>query len=112
MGMYMFINESERKRMKTIEDKEINEVFQEALKYCPSLLIQQNNTLKRVKRFLSSKIVESASFTVYHDEPAYDGSAYQARYQICGSGDRSIVFAYLYGIINGGLAEQRKLNQK
>ena len=104
MGMYMYITQWERERMKSVYlDEELNNEFQEALKYDDSLLIGSREVL--TKRFLRPTKVETR-YQIYHDcDPK--GSPYQARYQISGSGSKEIVIAYLHGIINGALAIQK-----
>jgi hypothetical protein len=36
MGMYMYVSEQDRTTKREVEDNEVNEEFQEALKYDPS----------------------------------------------------------------------------
>lgn len=98
MGMYMYVSEQDRTTKRKVEDMQINAEFQEALKYDPSLMIEQSNQV--IKKGLFKKEIVPF-FQIYHETPAHDGSAYQARYQISGSGDKRIVIAYLHGIING-----------
>ena len=96
--MYMYVSEQDRITKRRVEDKEVNEEFQEGLKYDTSLMIEQTNRV--VKRgWFKKEIVPF--FQVYHETPAHDGTAYQARYQLSGSGEKRIVVAYLHGIING-----------
>lgn len=93
----MYVSEQDRTEKRKVSDKEVDESFQEALKYDPSLMIEESHVFKKTlfgKRAISF-------FHLYHETPAYDGSAYQARYQISGSGERKTVLAYLHGIING-----------
>ena len=100
MGMYMYVSEQDRVTKRKVSDEELNEIFQEALKYDPSLMIEE--VLRRIKKgwFKSTPTVEYV-YNIYHETPAHDGSAYQARYQFSGSGDKRTVTAYLHGIING-----------
>lgn len=98
MGMYMYVSEQDRITKRKVEDKEVNEELQEALKYDPSIMIVQNNQTIRKGLFKKETV---PFFEVYHETPARDGFAYQARHQISGSGNRRIVIAYLHGIING-----------
>lgn len=105
--MYRFITEAETRRLKSVSDKELNEVFQDALEIDDTILIEENTILVHHGLF-SRKRISKTTYTVYHESRAYDGSAYQARYQTCASGDASIVFAYLFGIINGGLAVRKE----
>lgn len=107
MGIYIFITEEETRRLKSVSDKELNDVFQEALAFNDTILIEENTRLVH-EGWISRKRVTKTTYTVYHESRSHDGSAYQARYQTCGSGDASIVFAYLFGIINGGLAVRKE----
>lgn len=84
-------------------DNDLNELFQEALHYCPSLMISEYTRTKYVG-FFKRKELETR-YTLYHEVPALDGSPYQARHQVCGSGSKDIVTAYLFGVINGALAQ-------
>lgn len=98
MGMYMYVSEQDRITKRKVDDKDVNEEFQEALKHDPSLMIEQNNRVVK-KGWFKKEVVPF--FQIYHETPAHDGTAYQARYQFSGSGDKRIVTAYLHGIING-----------
>ena len=96
--MYIYVSEKDRTTKRKVEDKEVNAEFQEALKYDSSLMIEQSNRV--VKRgWFKKEIVPY--FQIYHETPAHNGTAYQARYQISGSGEKRILVAYLHGIING-----------
>lgn len=100
MGMYIYVTELDRKMKRKVSDKELDETFQEALKYDPSLMIEE--VLKRIKkRWFKGAPTAEYVYNIYHETPAHDGSAYQARYQFSGSGEKRIVMAYLHGIING-----------
>lgn len=104
--MYRFITEEETRRLKSVSDKELNDVLQDALGFDDTILIEENTWLVQ-RGWFSRKRVAKTTYTVYHESRAHDGSAYQARYQTCASGDASIVFAYLFGIINGGLSVRK-----
>ena len=105
MGMYMYISEEETKRMKeVIQDEEVNELLQEALQYNDTLLIEANYFYRKkegYKGWLLGKKEKDFEYQVYHESRAFDGTAYQARYQLFGSSKRQVM-NYLYGIINGG----------
>jgi hypothetical protein len=109
MGAYIFILKEDRVAMRSVSQSEVNEIFQEALQLCPSLMISERWQTKRVRRklFKFDEVV-IWSYTIYHEHPSYDGSPYQARVQQCACGDKTIVSAYLYGIINGALAQRNK----
>jgi len=98
MGMYIHVSEQDRIAKRQVEDKDVDVEFQEALKYDPSLMIEQSNRIMK-KGWFKKEVVPF--FQIYHETPAHDGSAYQARYQFSGSGDKRIVTAYLHGIVNG-----------
>lgn len=103
MSAYIFISDSDKVKMSSVDDKDVNALFKEASEHDPSLLIEQRTHV--TKKWFSETIEQR--FSVYHESPAFDGSAYQARYSMCGSGSKDVVIAYLYGIINGSFANQR-----
>lgn len=96
--MYMYVSEQDRLTKRKVEDKEVNQEFQEALKYDSSLMIEQSNRVIKKGWFKKESV---PFFQIYHEAPAHNGSAYQARYQMSGSGEKRTVIAYLHGIING-----------
>lgn len=102
MGLYTYITETDRINMRKVKDIDVNELFQEALKHDKSLMMTER--VETIKEGLFRKPKKVSYFTVYHETPAFDGSAYQARFQSSASGSKSIVVAYLYGIINGALS--------
>lgn len=99
MGLYIYISEQDRVTKRKVEDEYVNQEFQEALKYDPSLMIEQKTIVVK-SGWLKTKT--ATIFDIYHETPAHDGSAYQARCQFSGSGEKNIVIAYLHGIINCG----------
>lgn len=105
MGLYIFISEQDRVSKRTVADLDVNEAFQLALQYDPSLMIEQYEYTER--SFFKTKTKNL--FNVYHETPAHDGTAYQAITQMSASGERAGVIAYLHGIINGALAKERNL---
>lgn len=101
----MYLTDNDRKSMKSVEDQELNEVFQEALEYDPSLLINSwNNT---IKRFWRKNKLETV-YQIYHDDD-YTKPPYQARYQLSACGNSNVIKTYLYGIMNGSIARDEKL---
>lgn len=88
--------------MRKVKDINVNELFQEALDYDHSLMMSERIEVK--KRGFFKKPIEISYFTVYHETPAHDSSPYQARIQSSASGSKTVVIAYLYGIINGALS--------
>jgi hypothetical protein len=102
------VSDQDRITKRVVKDKDVNEDFQEALKHDSSLMIEENYHLKKNGWFGKKERV--AWYQIYHETPAYDGSAYQAIYHTSGSGEKRIVIAYLHGIINGSTASVR--NQK
>lgn len=104
MAAYMYLTESDRKKLiEPLPDEDVNEAFQEALKYDNSLLITSYHVLRKS---LLRKTTTETMYQLYHD-CAPDKPAYQARYQISASGKKNSVIAYLHGIINGALAQSR-----
>lgn len=100
MGCYMYINEYDQKSKRVVEDKEINNLLQEALKYDKSLMISSHSYYERKSIFhKKQKIV---FYTLFHEVFDKNGNSFfQAREQFSGSGRKEVVLAYLYGIING-----------
>lgn len=103
----MFVSNEDRISKRKVSDKEINEEFQEALKHDRSLMIEERQHV--IKRGWFGKKEAFTFYQLFHETPAFDGTAYQARYQISGSGKKEVVTAYLHGIINGAIA---KTNEK
>jgi hypothetical protein len=93
--------------MRKVEDREIQELFNEALQHDKSLLISERCVIKKTGLFFKSK--EETEYSIYHQTFLDSGiSAHEARAQISASGSKAIAMAYLFGIINGSLARQRK----
>jgi len=106
MGMYMYVSEQDRITKRKVSDVALNEEFQEALKYCPSLMIEERKEVFDYTWLGKPKY--RTVYQLFHETPAFDGSAYQARYQMSGSGNKETVIAYLHGIINGCAYQQGK----
>lgn len=104
MGMYIYINNEDRITKRKVKDESVNLEFQEALKHEPNLMIEEYETVQ--KRIFRKNIVKTM-YNILHEAPAFDSSAYQARYQFSGSGSKEIVIAYLHGIINGAIAQNQ-----
>ena len=106
MGIYIYLSEQQRKDWRTVKDKELNELFQEALGHDMTLMISEETCEE--KEHWWGKPVEKVYYTVYHEIFLKNGHpAYEAKHQIWGSGDRWVVLAYLCGIINGSLISYR-----
>jgi len=102
MGLYIYVSNEDRITKRNISDALVNKEFQVALIHDPSLMIEEH-IHKIVKGVFKKRIEDKTTYSVYHETPAHDGSAYQARLQMSGSGDKQIVIAYLHGIINGSV---------
>lgn len=100
MGIYIFVSDEDRTIKRKVTDVGVDTEFQEALKCDPSLMIHEN-IRKVIKGVFKKRIEDKTTYTIYHETPASDGTPYQARLQQSGSGDKTIVIAYLHGIING-----------
>jgi hypothetical protein len=114
MGLYMFINEQDRSRLRKVSDPSLNEEFQEALKYHPLLMIEEY-PVRRKRTFWSKwfkRPEPEMHYQLYHETPSWDGSPYQARYQISASGKKKTVIAYLHGIINGAVYQIESIKPK
>ncbi len=85
--------------MKNVDDDSIQKVFNEALKYDNSLLISSRVNYFRKCFFCKSK--EVIHYTIMHETHPNSETAYQAKIQYCAMGNKYVVLAYLYGIING-----------
>lgn len=99
MGLYQYITHQDRISMKIVKDKYLQEAFDEALKYDNSLLISSH--IHYEKKCFFSKWKEVIHYTIMHETHPKSETPYQARVQSSAMGDKSIIFAYLYGIING-----------
>jgi len=100
MGCYMYINENDQKNYRIVEDKEINDLLQEALKYDKSLMISSHSYYQRKSIFHKKKQIKW--YSVYHECFGKNGNShFEAREQMSACGKKEIVLAYLYGIING-----------
>ena len=115
MGMYIYVTDNDVKRMKTVNsNKELNEQLQEALQVDSSLLIKETTYYTRKKGYkgwLLGEKEKNYRYTLYHESPAFDGSPYQALHMFCANDDLKTMFAYLFGIINGGSAMKLKLKE-
>lgn len=114
MGLYRYITEEEIRQLKTVKDETLNEILQEALKYDDSLLVEEQICLvQKAKVFPPRKEIKGTIYTVYHESPSFDGSAYQAQYMSFATNvDRNIVAVYLFGIINCGLKARKDSNNE
>jgi len=105
MGCYIYINENEQKNKRTVEDIELNELLQEALKYDKTIMLSSYSVYERKSLFDKKKAI--VHYSLYHEIFNSKGeSMMEARQQISGSGKKEIVSAYLYGIINGANADK------
>lgn len=110
--MYIFVNKADLVNMRSVSDIELNNLFKEAISYCNRLMIEEVHGFKKVRKSIfKTETISHITYNVYHETPAFDGSAYQAMYMSCASGDAEKVSAYLYGIINGALSQINALNQ-
>jgi len=94
MGQYIYLSEFDRVKMKKVEDQELMSVFNEALLRDSSLLISMYHAFEKHGLIRRKKLVHK--YTIYHECEGYG----QARVMQCASGTKSVVMAYLYGIIN------------
>ena len=105
MGCYIYINENEQKSKRNVEDKELNELLQEALKYDKTIMLSSYSVYEKKSLFDKKKAI--VHYSLYHEIFNDKGeSMMEARQQISGSGKKEIVSAYLYGIINGANADK------
>lgn len=103
----MYVSNEDRITKRKVTDAMVNEEFQEALKYDPSLMIEEHPH-KIIKGVFKKRVEDRTQYSIYHETPAHDGTAYQARLQGSGSGEKKIVIAYLHGIINGVIHRELK----
>jgi hypothetical protein len=99
MGLYIYINAEDSIRMRKVTDKNLNNLFQEALKYDPSIMISEHVQTRRVG--VRRKTEAYSTYSVFHEMSPFKGLPFEARLQSSASGDASVVVAYLHGIING-----------
>jgi len=111
MGLYMYVSNEDRITKRKVSDEIVNEEFQEALKHDPSLMIEEHKPVFKRKLFSywAKNREPETTYSIYHETPAWDGSAYQARLQGSGSGTRKVVIAYLHGIINGSVHREMEV---
>lgn len=110
MGCYMYINECDQKSKRKVEDKDVNDLFQEALQYDKSLMISEHFHIIRKPLFYKNKEVKL--YTIYHEVfNNYGKSMFEAREQFSGSGKKEVTMAYLYGIINGYNKAKDEINK-
>jgi len=102
MGLYMYISDADRVNMRKTQDPEVCQLLAHALRHDPSLMVSESS--RTVKNWFG-KTHKFSRFAVYHECFQPDGSpAYEARQQYTASGEKQVVIAYLYGIINGSNA--------
>ena len=105
MGIYIYIDQQDRINMRKVANPELQELFNEALKYDESLMICEG---VRYKKRMLFGYKEFPHYQIYHDQHGQNEPPFQARQQITASGSVEIVTAYLYGIINGALHSKNK----
>lgn len=111
MGLYAYIDDYDRINMRVVSDKEIQELFSEAIQLDETLMI--DTTYYNESNGLFRKPNTKAYYTVYHECFMNGKPMYQARQQMSASGSKQLVMAYLYGIINGSHAYlSQRLNQQ
>lgn len=104
MGMYIYVTEEQTQEMKKVNDSYLNELLQEALLHDNTILLEENYYYVKSKWWLfNRKRKKKFRYTIYHESRASDGSAYQAQYMLCAGNEKRMVFAYLFGIINGAI---------
>lgn len=102
MGLYIMINETDRKSMRQVTDNYVKEIFDEAQQYDKSLMIWEHFQYRSRGWFRKEERVRM--YYLYHEQYLPNGNpAFEARQMMCGSGNKQVVLAYLYGIINGYL---------
>ena len=99
MGLYTYISEVDRVNWRKVDDVELNEIFYEALQCDKTLMIDSISYIEKQGLFINPKQI--IRYSIYHECFSNGNPAYQARKQISASGNKDIVMAYLYGIING-----------
>lgn len=96
----MYLTDRDIVKYTTVDDKELQDVFDEALKYDESLLISMFDVHYRGKWWQRKTF--TVHYQIYHQQYLPNGQfAMEARQMQCASGDKKLAMAYLYGIING-----------
>lgn len=102
MGVYILLSTWNIENMRKVEDKDIQEVFEEALAVDKSLMIDSSSWRERKKWYKKKETVRE--YSIYHEQFSESGkSLFEARQQLSASGSKKVVLAYLYGIINGNI---------
>ena len=65
MGCYIYINENEQKIKRTVEDKELNELLQEALKYDKTIMLSSYSVYEKKSLFDKKKAI--VHYSLYHE---------------------------------------------
>ena len=101
----MYVTDQDLFEMRRVKDLEVKEVFDEALEHDPSLILSE---VSQTSKSWVGKGKTITRFTIYHEcFNSLGEKVYQARQQISATGDKKVVIAYLYGIINGSLCAAR-----
>lgn len=105
MGMYTYLTIGEVEVYQRVQDKDLNEIFQEVRALIPNILIQERLVItKRLFR----KPVESYTYTIYNlsvddmDEvKSCIDSIYEVRVLNIKTTEMHYVANYLFGLFNG-----------
>lgn len=113
MGMYMYLSEGDADKMRSVEDIDVNEVFQEALTIFQNILIYEYQIFERRLLKKEKKVVlYSIRWLVHASEarivnfPPFENSQ-------CGINEyvpKQVVMSYLYGIITGAKFSEKENN--
>lgn len=101
MGFYVWYNESDKDRYLKVSDSDLQELFNDAKELDPSLFIFEYKDWEPGSFWKKGK--EINMYNLYHSTDV-GGELLQS---LAGSGDKSKVSTYLYGVMNGVLSAQR-----
>lgn len=113
MGVYIYIDNYDKKRMKNVTDEDVNEAYNEAIKYDPTLLVSESTEIyyRKICLFLNQRKTKTV-YKVYSEVIGDDGqSLYQAEQIPYATGNKRVAIAFFKGVSDlGRINDLRKKN--
>ncbi len=107
MGMYTYLSQNDFERYSTVDDKELNELFQEVRELMPDVYI---NFYKWEEKRWFRKPIERFYCSVYHrQDKGKIASMEEVRCLNLNFTTLSNIDNYLYGLINGYLFHKQNI---